>query len=350
MKATTLGKSQRAVLYADIGYPEKTDVGLSKIIGISPGRISTIRSQLIHDGYYHEIKIPSLDLLGYEGIGIVIAEPKIIHPSDRAGAQKIMGDVAQNPNILYAIENGEIILFVTAFPRLSQHEEFADQVFESCCRFSKEECDISITNFPLEHSKIYSFWDFSSLLYHRFNLHIIPPKESTSYGRNSKHVEFDMDDLRILDIMVRQPVANDADLAKLIGVSLSTFRRNKDRVMSNGLCKRAFVPDISKLGFELCVFSLLRLNPLRTRMGEIDHIRSLVSPLPFLMMSRKSMAFIGHCFSDYTSYTKYSANVLSELKKGLIHMDVLRTITCSTMNMREIKPLDFSGVLTPLLS
>jgi len=349
MKAIGLGKSQRAVLYVDIGNPEMTDTELSRIVGISPGRISTIRSQLIHDGFYHEIKIPSLDRLGFEGLGIVIAEPRNPRFAEDEQNRLLIQSFGRNPNVIYAIESGGILIFITAFPRLSSFEAFSDEVFELCCKLGETDCQTIVASFPLDISKIHSFWDFSSLLHEKFASHIPPPKKSVSYGSITPDVKMDTEDLRILDLMLKNPIANDADIAKSMGVSLSTFRRIKERILSNGFCRRAFVPEISKLGFELCVFSLLRLNPCRSRIGEVDHIRSLVSPWPFLLTSRKSMAFIGYCFSDYTTYSRFSSKVLSDLKRNSIHLDVIRMLPFPTASMNEIKPLDFSGILTPLL-
>jgi hypothetical protein len=350
MKVTLLGKSQKAVLYADVSHPELTDAELSRLVGISPGRISTIRSQLVRDGIYREIKIPSLDLLGFEGVGFIIIQPKDPHISEDEKKRQLIDSVGKHPNVIYSAETGGSIVLITAFPRLSMLEAFSDEVFEVCCKLGESDCRIISESFPLDISKIHSLWDFSSLLHDKFELHMPPPQKSYSYGRRLPHQQIDLDDLRMLDLMIRFPVANDVDLAKSAGVSLSTFRRMKEKIMDIGLCRRAFVPEISKLGFELCVFSLLKLNPCRSLIGEIDHIRGLVSPWPFLMFTRKSMAFVGHCFTDYTSYARFSSHVLSELKKKMIHLDVIETVAGSTVSMRQIKPLNFSGILSPLIS
>lgn len=349
MKATSLGRSQKAVLYADISHPELTDAELSRFVGISPGRISTIRSQLVHDGFYREIKIPSLDLLGFEGVGFIVIQPKDPRISEDDKKRQLIDTAGKHPNVIFSLEIGGSIIMITAFPKLSMLEAFADEVFEVCCKLGEADCRIISESFPLDISKIHSLWDFGSLLHDRFELHLPPPKKSISYGRQAPYHTIELDDLKILDLMIKAPVANDADLAKSAGVSLSTFRRMKEKIMNVGLCRRAFVPEISKLGFELCVFSLLKLNPCRSLIGEVDHIRNLVAPWPFLMFTRKSMAFIGHCFADYTTYSKFASKVLSELKKGAIHLDVIQTITGSTASMRQIKPLSFSGVLTPLI-
>ena len=349
MKAASLGRSQKAVLYADISHPELTDAELSRFVGISPGRISTIRSQLVHDGFYREIKIPSLDLLGFEGVGFIVIQPRDPRISEDDKKRQLIDTAGKHPNVIYSLEIGGSIILITAFPRLSMLEAFADEVFELCCKLGETDCRIISESFPLDISKIHSLWDFGSLLHDKFELHLPPPKKSFSYGRRPPHHSLEVDDLKILDLMIKAPVANDADLAKTAGVSLSTFRRMKEKIMDVGLCRRAFVPEISKLGFELCIFSLLKLNPCRSLIGEVDHIRNLVTPWPFLMFTRKSMAFIGHCFADYTTYSKFASKVLSELKKGAIHLDVIQTITGSTASMRQIKPFSFSGILAPLI-
>ena len=349
MKAMSLGKSQKAVLYADISHPEMTDAELSRLVGISPGRISTIRSKLVHDGFYREIKIPSLDLLGFEGVGFIIIQLRDPHISEDEKKRQLIDNAGKHPNVIFSAEIGDSIVLITAFPRLSMLEVFADEIFEVCCRLGEQDCRIISESFPLDSSRIHSLWDFSSLLHERFELHLPLPKKSYSYGRRAPQQPVDLDDLKILDLMIKAPVANDADLAKSAGVSLSTFRRMKEKIMDSGLCRRAFVPEISKLGFELCVFSLLKLNPCRSLIGEVDHIRGLVTPWPFLMFTRKSMAFIGHCFTDYTTYTRFSSKVLSELRKNSIHFDVIQTVAGSTASMRQIKPISFSGVLSPLI-
>ena len=164
-------------------------------------------------------------------------------------------------------------------------------------------------------------------------------------GKTIRDHDLSDEDMRALELMIRDPVGNDVDIAKKAGLGLSTFRRTKERIMSKSLCRRAFVPEITKMDFELVVFTLLKLNPSRNRSSDIDHIKSLVSPWPFILMSRKSKALIGHCFSNFTSYEKYSSRVLKDLKRGSIHLDTIQTISCSTASMREIKALDFSGII-----
>jgi len=349
MTNAALGKSQISVLYADVSYPELTDSELSKIAGISPGRISTIRSQLIRDGFYREMKIPSLDLLGFEGIGAVMLNLKEAHISDDPAHRKLVNDLCQTPGVMYAIESGDKLMVLCAFPRLSSFEEFADEAFEVGCAVSNIDCELDYASFPLDISKVYSFWDFSSLIQDSFSVHMpLPTKHAPQVAKRDTHVDLSADELRTLELMVQDPVGNDADLAARAELGLSTFRRTKERIMSQRLCMRAFVPNIQKMNFELIVFSLLKLNPCRSVEMDVDRIKSLVSPWPFILISRKSKALIGHCFSNYTSYERYSSRVLRDLKKGAVHLDAIHTISCATSTMKEIKPLDFSGIVSTM--
>lgn len=350
MSTSALGKSQISVLYADVAYPELTDAELSKIADISPGRISTIRSQLIREGYYREMKIPALDLLGFEGIGAVMLNLKEAHISDDISHRKMVDDLCRMPGVLYAVESGDQLMMLCAFLRLSTFESFTDEAFEIGCKVSNTDCEQIAASFPLEFSKVYSFWDFSSLIHDRFGIHMpLPNRHAPSVGRAESHPDLSADEIRTLELMVQDPTGNDADLAARAGLGLSTFRRVKERIMSQKLCRRAFVPDISKMNFELIVFSLLQLNPCRSKSEDIDHIKSLVSPWPFILISRKSKALIGHCFSNYTSYEKYASRVLRDLKKGSVHLDIIHTISCSTASMKELKPLDFSGIISAMI-
>jgi len=350
MTTTALGKSQVSVLYADVSYPELTDAELSKIIGISPGRISTIRSQLIRERYYREVKIPALDLLGFEGIGAVMLNLRDAHIADDSSHRKTVNDLCRSPGVLYAVESGDQLMILTAFPRMASFEAFADEAFEVGCAVSDADCEQITASFPLSISHIYSFWDFSSLLHDRFAVNVpLPSRHTPAMGKPVRNPDLSEDEARVLELMIRDPVGNDADLATRAELGLSTFRRTKERIMSQSLCRRAFVPEISKMGFELVVFSLLRLNPCRSKSGDVDRIKSLVSPWPFILMSRKSKALIGHCFTNYTSYEKYSSRVLRELKKGSVHLDTIQTISCSTAGMKEIKPLDFSGLFPAMI-
>jgi len=349
MTIAALGKSQVSVLYADVAYPELTDAELSKIIGISPGRISTIRSQLIREKYYREIRIPALELLGFDGFGAVMLNLREAHIADESSHRKMVNDLCRTPGVLYAVESGDQLMILTAFPRMTSFEAFADEAFAVGCAVSDMDCEEISATFPLEISRIYSFWDFSSLIHDRFGVHVpLPAKHLPPTGKPSKSPDLSDDEMRALELMIREPTGSDADLAAKVGLGLSTFRRTKERIISQGLCKRAFVPEISRMDFELLVFSLLKLNPCRSRSEDVDNIKSLVSPWPFIMMSRKSRALIGHCFSNFTSYEKYSSRVLRELKKGSIHLDTIHTISFSTAGMKEIRPLDFSGVISAM--
>jgi hypothetical protein len=351
MTIAALGKSQVSVLYADVAYPELTDAELSKIIGISPGRISTIRSQLIREKYYREVRIPALDLLGFDGFGAVMLNLREAHVADDSSHRKMVNDLCRTPGVLYAVESGDQLMILSAFPRMTSFEAFADEAFAVGCSVSDTDCEQVSAAFPLEISRIYSFWDFSSLIHDRFSVHVsLPAKHNTlPMGKPNKNPDLSEDEMRALELMIREPTGNDADLAAKVGLGLSTFRRTKERIISQGLCRRAFVPEISKMDFELLVFSLLKLNPCRDRSEDVDHIKSLVSPWPFILMSRKSKALIGHCFSNFTSYEKYSSRVLRDLKKGSIHLDTIHTISCSTAAMKEIRPLDFSGVISAMM-
>jgi len=350
MTTTALGKSQVSVLFADVAYPELTDAELSKIIGISPGRISTIRSQLIRERFYRELKIPALDLLGFDGFGVVMLNLREAHIADDSTHRKAVNELCQTPGVLYAMESGDQLMILTAFPRMTSFEAFSDEAFTVGCAISDADCEQISASFPLDISRIHSFWDFGSLIHDRFGVHVpLPGKHTPSMGKPNRNPDLSDDEIRVLDLMIRDPVGNDADLANRADLGLSTFRRTKERIMSQGICRRAFVPDISKMDFEIVVFSLLKLNPCRNRTEDVDRIKSLVSPWPFILMSRKSKALIGHCFSNYTSYERYSSRVLRELKKGSVHLDTIQTISCSTAGMKEIKPLDFSGAIAAMM-
>jgi len=152
MATTALGKSSVSVLYADIAYPELTDSELSKIIGISPGRISTIRSQLIRGRYYREVKIPAFDLLGFDGFGAVMLNLKEAHISDGSSQRKAINDLCQTPGVLYAVESGDQIMILTAFPRMTSFEAFVDEASAVGHAVSDADCEEVSASFPLDIS------------------------------------------------------------------------------------------------------------------------------------------------------------------------------------------------------
>lgn len=71
-------------------------------------------------------------------------------------------------------------------------------------------------------------------------------------------VKIKENDLKILFELIRGARRSDRDIAKVIGVSQPTVTRGRTNLEKEGLVKEyTIIPDLTKMGYELLVFTFL---------------------------------------------------------------------------------------------
>jgi len=137
--------------------------------------------------------------------------------------------------------------------------------------------------------------------------------------------EFKKNRLKVLQALLQNPKRSDREIAREISISKSTVIRVRRRFEQEKLLNYIALPDFSKLGFELMVFTVVKYNP-TTSLKELKENNEVLTILDIV---KESSCLVISVHKNYTSYFKtfqnfyiISSHILLTKLKPLKHLDL----------------------------
>jgi DNA-binding MarR family transcriptional regulator len=299
---------EKLILYGVTAYPDYSDTALSKEIGVKRSTITAIRNRLKSAGVYREIYIPNLEAIGCKAItflyGTYDARTKELEEQF-----KKMSKISRFIGLQYT-NNCFYALFATE--SLIQLQKEIDPILNECARKRLFKDHPRLVHFPFELNKVMRFFDYAPALDHLFELDRHPTYQSISLKPNIKLTK-NMKD--VMHAMVKYPSTANIELAKILRLSRTTVTNIRNKLIKKGFIRKAIVPQLKKMGFELVALSHFKFVPgatIETR--QISALYTRGEPHAVLKISGDQETIAVRVFTDYTEESE-----LLDRAAGLYH-------------------------------
>ncbi len=278
MAVRKLTEKERTVLLYSMRYPEHSDTELARHADMNLFTFNKVKNSLRQRGLLRRLLVPNYGSLGFEIISTFSGSNMeyLQSPISRDLLKKRMRE--EKPGKLFfsflEAHQGMGMLVAEDFTALRRAELNKRRVQ---AELNIPSGDIDLRSLSLRDVMFKRFFDLYPLMIKEYGDDImIGDIEAVSEAQ--KAVETTWEDFlsqkveappaqlseveaSLLNEIVRSPSARDQELCRNVGISRYRIRRIKDELFGQGLIKSIHIPFLSRLGYEVMMFTSLSFVP-----------------------------------------------------------------------------------------
>jgi len=349
-----LTTNEKLVLYGLVRFPEEHAIKVAKEMGIPQPTFSNVVRRLERNKYYSIVGLPGLQNLGLELIGVIYGSYNPISTDkDRQGLEAALKQ--KYPEIFFMVAGVHQVLIFLASNDYAEMNNILDGIEKTYVeRGIMEPSSISKATFPLRDTLIARWFDYSNPLYSKFRLEetgvpppmsLRPPSQGTVKGP-----DLHQNECHVLLHLLENPTVSDVTMAKALNLSRTTVSKAKARLIAQGLFMRCVIPNLTKMGFEVFVFSDVEFKAETTYKQRIGSTEWLLGKLPIVVsMISNKRALTLYAFETYHAFQELKRLALTEyVSKGYIQGEIKTIIYSSSEMIAQPEP-NFVPILRKVL-
>lgn len=302
MAQDLLRESDTGVLRGLVRYPLLSDKNLASRLGMKPSTVTAIRRKLMGSNALRSVEIPDFAALGCETIVISFGS-LVSYPSLEERLVSI-SDLLKNEEIVYAfMEPGQDFMMQIS-PNLTNAMRNIHLIEEKYQSQGFVEEPMQVWAFPLGTSDVCRCFNFTPLLDTLFEEE--EREEVTKSHFRTRPVKLGQKESLVLSSIVERPEANDTEHSKRLDISRMTVGRARRRFREEGILKRMFIPDLSRIGVKLVVVTSAMFHPRASAALKynLPRIMKLLGPAFFCLHDPRKIVAIS-AFRDFEDYKRW---------------------------------------------
>jgi len=320
MSKSSLSDNETRTLLGLVKYPTLNDRQLSERIGIKMSTVTAIKNRLKDMGYFISVRVPNRQYLGAEIMSVTYAH------TDPAIPEKTQVEVGRK-----LFEDFDELFYIGAGPRyrfsMSMHRNYSsacgvlDGVFDLYSRNGFLIPDEhQVVHFPFDRSKIYNFFDYSSLLEKSFDLQL-PPREADRHIHDGefgtiRSAKMSRIERKVLRGLVQNPDLLDSNISKRIDVTRQSVTKMRKGFEDLDLFHALRVPNLEMLGFGVLALVHTRYRPTSTVKDRARPLKAIYDQMPVLFKAETNKDGVELVATrDYQEFDDYLNLKVSHLRK-----------------------------------
>jgi DNA-binding MarR family transcriptional regulator len=334
MKKLELTNKEKLMMYGLVNYPQSTDKQLSWKLGLKHSTVTSIRHRLRKNEHFRTIIIPRLQNMGCKMLVAIYTNFSPLIPLEER--VEITGKTIEVfDEIFFSVgeqDKGFSLSLAQDYATIGRINDIRTATFGERGLLEDEYPNMAI--FPFDISKVYRFFDFAPLLKRSFDLDLETGNIVRNVGfQNREDVVFSDTEKNVYCMLVKYPELSDSNIGREIGVSRHTVSRLRRRFEGDKLLRKATLPNLKKLDFEILTFSHIRFDPSNPPNIERDEAASLMSDSTILFVSRMFEAVMISIYADYDDYKGDRTSIMQILKenKWIAEKPVINTYSLSSL-------------------
>jgi len=344
----TLSRNEKLVLWGLVAHPDLNDMELAEELQMKYSTLCTVRKRLQDGDYYRTVRIPVLQKLGAEMLGVVytVFNPAI---SVQERARLTTRAIEISEELFYSVgetHKGFSMSLASAYSDLSVINERRIETFAKAGLLDQKHP--TEVMFPFSISSMPRFFDFAPLLAKALD---IQGREVPVTGFTSDMAKTELTNVekRVMLALVEKPEQSEKNLAADLGLSRYTFSRARKRLDSEGLLLKKRIPNLLKLGFKVMTVTHYMFNLRKPFDSKLLSKGILQNPGTVFLAARKFEAISVSVFMEYEDYREDHTRDLQYLRENDYLIDVPNTAKYMIPGMVVMKDMVFGPMVKKTL-
>jgi DNA-binding MarR family transcriptional regulator len=311
MAETTLTAKERTTLYGLVRYPDLNDRALADVLDEKMSTVTSIRRRLHERGYVIKVRIPQFHNLGCEVMCIAHGS---FRPVASYGNEILAKTEEPIPATYFGISNPYHFVMLGAAKNYTMAKTTYDEYYRNI-KFIKavDENNLCFSYMAYPLTNIMNFFDFAPLLNSLFDLgeknggksQVAPTRTDKKDGLSKTVMvpELSLTEKKVLFGLVKYPEVPDKSLSSKIDVSRQVVSKIRRKLETEGYVRPAVIPDLSKLGMGMIIFTHYTLNPKTAGSFDEKNLIGTKEGLPSFFLCSGPYEF--YSLSAFRSYQEF---------------------------------------------
>jgi DNA-binding MarR family transcriptional regulator len=343
-----LSTNEKKVLHGLVCYRDLKDRELSDILDMKHSTVTTIKHRLAKEGYFSRKRIPHLQNLGCEMLGVTYAEfnPAV---SAEARVERAREKIEIYDELFYSVGEtnyGFSLSFSSNYTNIEKIGDIRTQLFAELGLL--EASFPTQVVFPLETAEVVRFFDYSRLLAKDFDLDQDETPRETSFVKGDP-IDLRQREKEVFYALVNYPDAKDGAISRKMGLSKHTISNIRRRLESRGLISTITVPDLKKLGFEILCLGHTKLSPRTPFDIEANDISYIDTDSVVFLATKRFENLMLAIYKNYEDFKVENSALIRLLKENEMIADMPIIRLYSIKRMITIKDMVFGPFVKQLL-
>ncbi|MFQ6106002.1 MAG: hypothetical protein ACE5QF_00210 [Thermoplasmata archaeon] len=348
MRRGVLSDNEKRVLHGLVRHTNLNDRELSSVLDMKHSTVTTIKHRLAKNGYFTRKRVPFLQNLGCEMLGVTYADfnPAV---SAEARVEKAREKIEIYDELFYSVgetNNGFSLSFSRNYTNIEKIGDIRTQLFAELGLLEGNFPTQVV--FPFETSEILRFLDYSKLLAHDFEIEEDEKEEERQFVKGDP-VTLKKRERIALYALVKFPNARDVLVAERTGLSRHTISNLRRKLEERGLMRTIVIPDLGKLGFEILCFTHTRLSPKTPFDPESIDMSFLNTDSVIFLAAKRFENIMLSIYRTYEDFKVENSTLVRYFKENDMIADMPLVRLYSIRRMITIKNLVFGPFVKQLL-
>ena len=260
MSSVPFTMNERNICYQLVAYPDSSDKDISLKLGLGISTVTKIRNRFLNEGLLRPVNIPSIQRLGAEILSLGYGEwnPNISREKKFEKGEEWLNHVSGS---FLSLGDGNQALglgFHRDFTMVTKSNLMTRRMLCRSPLMTSGDLNSIIMSFNL--AKTYRFFNYTPLIAKALDINDPDYREPDFQFSDTEEVNLSRKEKLVLYGLVKYPAHNDKNLRTILGISRQTISSVRKRFRRDGIITKRYIPDIVKIGFDVLVFTHVRLK------------------------------------------------------------------------------------------
>jgi len=316
-----LTDAERLVLFGFVEDGSRTDADVANRIGLGESTVCTLRRRLVRENHMEFWNLPSFHKLGCDTVVFFLQELSLAATKDEK-TEAYRTFFRQNLHVFDSLMSEDIVIFMTAFRRLSEYVLFLDryEAFFGGGRLLHGLLQEAV--FPLDITQGNAGYNFAPSLYRIFGLNIEEPHYRRPDFLKIEAATLNRVKANGLARIIESPYATDSQIGRALRRSRQRVTEMRNEFRRKGLYKKIAVPTFSSSEFGAIAYAHLEFNPETTFDKKVDVAGEEWWKQSFGTLHRDSEVVACYLFRDFKECASFLEDHIAPFKReGLVLKD-----------------------------
>ncbi len=342
MKALTT--NEKLVLYGLVAYSDLNDRELSERLDIKHSTVTSIRHRLSRERYFTTVRVPILQNLGCELLGVTYTQFNVTYPLEKR-LKRTREAIEISKELFFSmgdVNRGFSLSISSNYTTIEQINDIRTETF-SKMNLLGERRPVGVI-FPFQISHVFRFLNFAPIIRGMFNIDQdfpdLPASKEIDFNPNTI-VGLSNNEKLVYYALVKYPTLTDKAIGEKLPLSRHTVANMRKRFEDQHLIQTLRIPNLKMLKGKVLAFYHLRFNP-AIGMSRETFQNEIVLPNTIFAASRRFEGIVINMFQEFSEYNMAETRMLKSLKdSGILATDIL-TDVYDLSRTQVIKSIEFA--------
>jgi DNA-binding MarR family transcriptional regulator len=349
MSLKKLSKNEQLVLYGLVKNPLLNDRELAESLKLNISTLTAIKNRLKKNKYFTTIRIPMLQNVGCELMGVATLKLNImLTPEQMTKIEKEFK--GKYPEIVFMMYESEFMLCITIGQNFTEIRKVVDEI--KAILLKHDALDLPGINnlyFPYQTTRIFNYFDYGLLLQRAFGI-----KEKEDKKKEGKPPAETPPELKKLSKiekivyygLIKYPDYPDKKIAEYTNVTRQVVARLRKEFETDNLIRTVKIPNLQMLGFQIVSYATANINMKVVQEVRKKGSKMILQDIPTIFWASGSVeSVIISAMQDFDDYKDLYVKGFGHLKRYNFIMEMPEPKSLSVNYLKYIKNHDYAPLV-----